>query len=228
MQQDIEISSEAPPGQALSWSEVWIRATTQPSVATYETLLQDPQASGKRGYGWVALSTLISFVVSALFGIVLGMLFASDSAGAVGMLGGGLSAIICGGPLIVVLAVLGIALTAGLSNAVARMLGGTGTYDELVYLMSAYSAPLSFVGGLLSAIPIIGTYLAYLPIIYSLVLNVIAVKTSHKFEWWKAFVSGIAIYFIIMAVVAVVVIAMLTLLGPAIQDTFNQTMMELQ
>ena len=226
MQQDIEISGDDQP--TLPWSEVWIRALTQPSEATYETLLQDPKASGKRGYGWMAISAFVSLVVSILFAMVLSMIFAVDSTGTMSeALGGALGVIVCGGPVTAVLAVLGVAIGAGFSNAVARMLGGTGIYDDVVYLMCAYNAPLSLIGGVLNALPIVGPYLAYVPIIYSFVLNIIAMKASHKFKWWQAFVSGVAVYIIIMVIIAAVVAMILVLLGPAVGEIFSEIMMEM-
>jgi hypothetical protein len=226
MQQDIEISSDDQ--LTLSWSEVWIRALTQPSATTYETLLQDPQASGKRGYKWMAISAIVGLVVSTLFATALSMIFALDSTGTMPeVLGGALGAIVCGGPVIAALAVLGVAMGAGLSNAVARMMGGAGVYDDLVYLMCAYNAPLSLISSVLTALPVVGPYLAYIPIIYSFVLNIIAIKASHKFKWWKAFVAGVAIYIIIMVIIAAIVFMILVLLGPAIEEIFNQIMMEM-
>jgi len=75
------------------------------------------------------------------------MIFAVDSTGTMpGALGGALGTIVCGGPVMAALAVLGVAIGAGFSNAVARMLGGTSVYDDVVYLMCAYNAPLSLIG----------------------------------------------------------------------------------
>jgi MFS family permease len=222
MTQNTEISQDVQQvGQALSWREVWIQALTRPSVATYQSLIQAPQASPKRAYGWIALSALITFLISAMGTLLWGTLGEAE-----GM--GGVSSILCGLPVAAVLAVLGVAIMAGVSNLIARLFGGAGTYSALVYAFAAYLTPLSLISGVLSLVPILGVFLAPLPGLYGLVLNVIAVKAVHKFSWWKAVVSSVAVLLGIVVIVAVIVIMLLILLGPAIQGVFETITMEMQ
>jgi hypothetical protein len=42
MSQDFKDQVSDQPGEALSWSEVWISALTRPSVNTFERILNDP------------------------------------------------------------------------------------------------------------------------------------------------------------------------------------------
>ncbi len=169
MTQDTEISQDIQHSQVLSWHEVWIQALTQPSVATYQSLIQDPQASPKRAYGWVALNALIAFLISAVGTLLWIALGAAEGMSRIG-------GILCGLPIAVVLAVLGLAIMAGVSNLIARLFEGEGTYSALVYAFASYLAPLSLISGVLGLIPVLGGFLALLPGLYGLVLNVIAVK----------------------------------------------------
>jgi hypothetical protein len=215
---DIDIQQ----GQALSWREVWIQALTQPSVATYQGLIQDPQASPKRAYSWMALSALIGFFISSISTLLWGALGLGEETV------GGVGGLLCGLPVAVVFAVLGVAVMAGLSNLIARLFGGEGAYNALLYAFASYLAPLSLISGVLGVVPVIGVFLALLPGLYGLVLNVIAVKAVHKFAWWKAVVSSVVILLGIVIIVAVVVIALLILLGPAIQEVFQGVVTDLQ
>ena len=100
------------------------------------------------------------------------------------------------------------------------LLGGTGTYAKLAYAFAAYLAPLTLVSSFISAIPLVNCLT--LPIaIYGIVLNVIAVKAVHQFGWGKALASSVLVFAGILLVVAVGVIVILALLGPAIGTVFS-------
>jgi hypothetical protein len=221
MTQDIEMSNDVQSVRSLSLSETWIQALTQPSVATYQGIVQDPQASSKRAYGWLASSAALGFLISSISAALWGSLGSGEAPD-------NASSILCGLPVAVLLVILGVAIMAGLSNLIARMFGGEGTYSTLLYGIAAYTAPLSLIGSLIGAIPIIGVFLSLLPGLYGLVLNVIAVKAVHKFEWWKAVVSSVVVLLGLAVIVAVVVIMMLVLLGPAIQGVFESVVTDLQ
>jgi hypothetical protein len=84
------------------------------------------------------------------------------------------------------------------------MFGGTGTYDQLAYVLAAIAAPLTILGGILSlfgAIPYAGLcfgLLGFLVGIYILVLQLMAIKGVNHIGWGGA----IGAYFIPILVLA--------------------------
>jgi hypothetical protein len=115
---------------------------------------------------------------------------------------------------------LGLLLMSGLSHGMASMLGGTGTFTRLTYAFAAYPAPLAIVSIVIAFIPIMN-YLGFLVTIYGLVLNIMAVKAVHQLDWGRSFLSSVIIWAALLCCVALVVIAILTLLGPAIGNVFS-------
>jgi len=133
--------------------------------------------------------------------------------------------VICS-PVVGIIAVLFFAIFVGITNLIARALGGTGTYSQLAYTVAAYSAPLSIISIVLSAIPVVGCLNIVLGI-YSLVLNVIAVKATHQFGWGQAIISSVVLWVLVFVLVAVIVIVVLALLGPAIGNIFSNIVVNL-
>jgi hypothetical protein len=202
-------------------------------VATFEGIANDPNATTSRAYTWVAVSALIGYVISVVFQIMLGTGSSllsqpgrAGAAGAAGVAGFGLTTLICCAPVVVVLSVLGLMISAGITQLIASALGGTGTYSKLVYAIAAYIAPLTIVSTVLGSIPLINC-LDYLIGIYGIVLNVIAVKAVHQFGWGKAIASSFLILAAILFFVAIVVIVILALLGPAIGNIFSNIVLNI-
>lgn len=220
-----------PAAPSLAWSQVWIRALT-PSVETFEGLVRDPNASTNRAYAWVFVSALIGSAISALAQLALtGMSIPGSSADSAtsALFSSPWLLLICGAPVAAVLAVLGLMISAGITQLIARALEGTGTYSSLVYAMAAYSAPLAIISGVISSIPYINCLVFPLGV-YSLVLNVVAVKAVHQFGWGRAIASSVLIFagiLVLTVLVAVVVIVVLALLGPAIGNVFSNIVQEL-
>jgi hypothetical protein len=189
-------------------------------VATFEGLVQDPNATERRAYTWIFVSALIGLAISALLGIVFGT-STPESPEATGvMVGSSLTCLICGAPISAGLSVLGLMIMAGITQLIAGALGGTGTYSKLVYAFAAYTAPLTLITSVLGAIPYIN-FLTVPLVIYGMVLNVIAVRAVHQFGWGKAIASSVVILVGILVLVAIVVIAILLLLGPVVGNVFS-------
>jgi hypothetical protein len=216
-----------PPVVSYTWSEAWIKALTQPTVRTFEAIANDPKATANRAYVWVAVSSLIAYVISMALQLMLGTSNTllsqpgrEGALGALGFAGAGLGTLVCCAPFVAAFAVLGLAISAGITQLIASALGGTGTYPKLAYAIAAYDAPITLITGLVSAIPFLNC-LAFPIGIYAIVLNVIAVKAVHQFGWGKAVASSVLILAAILVFVAVVVIVILALLGPAIGNIFS-------
>jgi hypothetical protein len=167
-----------------------VQALTRPSVATFECLLREPNATPRRAYTWIAVTALVAYLLSWLLSAIW-----------VGSLGGGTLAenlegvalhSVCGAAVAPVAAVLGFIISVGLTHAVAGVLGGTGTYSELAYSYAAYQAPLALITAVLSASPYL-SYLSYAISLYLIILNVLAVKAVHGFGTGKAIVCALVL-----------------------------------
>jgi hypothetical protein len=165
--------------QSFTWQQAWRMALTEPGEDTYIDLINDPQASPNRAYIWVGLVSTAMFAAS-IAGQSLGLTFNLNrsSSASPGLL------VLCL-PFVGVLAVLGLIIGVGIQNFVARILGGEGSFDKLVYAYASFYAPLSLISSVLSLVPCVGCFSGLLGL-YGLVLNVIAVKAVHRFDWGRA------------------------------------------
>ena len=208
-----------------SWSQTWIKALTQPNVATFEQIANDaPPDSYSKALTWIFAATL----VSGLINVVVGLVFSSaarfsnvrgiDPATLQGT--STVVSLICV-PVIGLISVIITAIIVGITHLVARALGGTGTYNKLIYTTAAYSAPLTIVSSLIGVIPVVGACVNLILGIYGLVLNVTSVKAVHQFDWGKAILSSVVIWIGLLVLVAVILIVVLALLGPSIGNIFS-------
>ena len=215
-----------PPMQSAAsqpWNEVWISAITKPSVETFEDFIRYPDATANRGYKWIFIVGLVASILSFLISFAITSLFgggSSDPYSLTSLFGGTFFLIICMAPLTAILGVVGLMISAGITHFFASALGGTGTYSKLAYAFAAYYAPLSIVTSLLGAVPYLN--LLAIPLgLYGIVLNVIANKAVNQFSWGKAIASSVVIIAGILLLVAVCMIVVLALLGPAIGNVFS-------
>jgi hypothetical protein len=207
-----QFETPTPPGpeNPTSWSEVWTAAVAQPSVKTYAQLSDHPDASSGRAFIWIVASAAISYAFSLIIELVVGAL---DST----LL---LLALVCGFPIVAILVTVAFAINSGVTQLVARVLGGTGTYDQLTYVLAAYIAPLTIFTSVLSTLPVL-RFLNVALWIYGLVLNVISVKAVHRFGWGRAIASSLAITMVALFLAACAAVFFLVLLGPGIEETFG-------
>ncbi len=229
MSQELATPSFSQPSRSFSWIQVWTNALTRPSVATFEELVRDPNATPGRAYAWVFIASLIGYVLSVLIQLALAGITGSASrveSEVAAVAGGSIIALVCASPVVAALGVLGLMISAGITQLVASAIGGTGTYSKLVYAFAAYSAPLTLITAVLGSIPY-ANCLAFPLSLYAIVLNVTAVKAVHQFGWGKAAASSILIFAGILVLVACIVIVVLALLGPAIANVFSNIMQDL-
>jgi hypothetical protein len=195
---------ESKPGIA-GWFQVWMKAVTKPNEQTFIEISEDPNASSKNAYIWIfvvgTLSTILQTILQAIYsalGVAPAMPaipgmeeFTTQSAGTGSPLIS-LAVGLCLSPLGGGLAVLFFALFTAIVQWIAKLFGGSGTYDKLLYAFAAISVPVSLVTlvlTLFSAIPIVGICIGIFSFgisIYALVLQVMAVKGVNRFDWGKA------------------------------------------
>jgi len=241
LEEQMNEQNEAPmspePSGFSSWFSTWMEAVTKPNEQTYARIASSPNAKLTTALLWVFLGSLVNFFVATLVqGAVMGQMM--QQFGQFGIenvpvrsLGGGFLSAICGAPVGAVISVVFFVIFAGVVQWVAKMFGGTGTFDQMIYVFAAITVPFTLVSSvmtLLAAIPYVGAcfgLLGFLAGIYVLVLEVMAVKGVNQFGWGQAagalFLPGIVIFCCVAAVVAGVV----SLLIPVVRETYSQGIM---
>jgi hypothetical protein len=209
---EIPDSVPAPTPQRLSTLETWRLALTRPNEEAYQQVRDDPSASLGRAIAWIALSSGIAYTIGALAQLFIIQLFPFSSflEGAGEVIGGrllsGMSTMFvlgCGLPFSVLFSIFGALLFAGLIHFIAGALGGSGSFDQLVYIIAAISAPVSILSGVLGLIPLINCLTIPLAL-YVLVLNILAIKVVCRISWGAA-MGTILILIVLFALVIVVI-----------------------
>jgi hypothetical protein len=182
MSEIMEPTIDQQPGERLSWIKVWISVLTRPSVATFERILRDPQASTRRAYLWIFISAFIGVIILNVYwklGVIPHLQLSTMV----------FSLILICTPFIALGEVLFLALVVWVTQWIARRIfGGSGTYASMIYAMAAIWAPLTIVAILISGIPYV-KYLAYPLPIYTFVLGVMAIKAVNQISWKRAVIS---------------------------------------
>jgi hypothetical protein len=228
MSEEIMSPNEVTP---LSAVDTWIKALTQPNQAAYRQIVNDPGASIGKAILWLAI---FGFVGGLLSGIIQAIGGASamqqvsqlfSDYGDIPMqlparTGGTFMTIVSSAFGGLIGGIIGAMLYAALVQVVAKMLGGTGTFEKLFYGFTAYGAPLGMVTSVIGAIPFIGCL--GIPLgIYGIVLNVIANQAANEYDTGKAVISSLAPALVIGLLCCCVVIGFTAILGPIIGNTFG-------
>lgn len=221
--------SSGAPGPA-GWIPVWFKAVTQPNEQTFIDITENPHASPTTAYLWIFIAATLSAMVS---GIVQFILVASRLNGLYGIeevrstAGSSLIGVICVSPFAGVISVLFFALWFAIVQWVAKLFGGTGSYDKLVYAIAAISVPFTLVSTVLvplNVVPYLNICAGLLSTglgFYFLFLQITAVKAINRFGWGQAAGSVLLPGVVIFFVCGCIVIGGLMLLGPAVGDIFS-------
>jgi len=214
-----------------SWLTTWMEAITKPNERTFTKLAASPNAKMSTAFLWVFIGSLVNvFAASLVQGAVMGRMmeqFGYDSLPRT-LFGGGFISAICGAPVGAVVSVLFFAMFTGVVQWVAKMFGGTGTFEQLAYVFAAITVPFtlaSTVFSLFAAIPYIGlcfVFLAFGLAVYVIILELMAVKGVNQFGWGQAagslFLPGVVLF----CCVAVLVGGLVGVLIPVIRDAAPQ------
>ena len=225
------MSPKPEPAGFSSWFSTWMEAVTKPNEQTYIKIASSPNAKTTTAFLWVFLGSLINFfIVSLMQGAIMSQMLQNYDIEGFSNSGTGFNLVsaICGAPVGAVISVLFFAAFTGVVQWVAKMFGGTGTFEQLAYTFAAIAVPFTLVGSLftlLGAIPFIGACFGLLGAvvgIYVVVLEIMAVKGVNRFGWGQAagsfFLPGIVIFCCIAAVVA----GLASFLLPVIRETIPQ------
>jgi len=233
MEENVEpvVPGQATPPTPAEWFDIWIKAISSPNEYTYQEIAR--RADVKTAVIWLAIAYMIVSIFSlAMVGASMLLFGGEGYFGDMGFdiaEGTGLIAVYgcCGILGYTVFGVVVFSLFTALSNAIAKAFGGVGDFRQVLYCTAAYTVPAMIVSGilgLLGQIPCVGILFGLLSIalgIYTIVLNVIAVRAVHQIETWQAILSSVAIWGVILMVVSCIIIAILTLLGPTIGNVFS-------
>jgi hypothetical protein len=75
--------------------------------------------------------------------------------------------------------------------AVAKLLGGVGTFEQNSYILATFAAPLMIVSGALSVIPVAGSCLGIVVWIYQIFLTYLSMKATHRLSTGSALVVAL-------------------------------------
>ena len=224
---------EPAPGVS-GWLPVWIKAVTKPNEQTFIEIISGPEATSKTAFIWVFIAGTLSGLVSGLIQLVLRTAGVQSQgfeqfSGAAGRgIGASLGVSICGAPVAGLLSVIFFAIGVAIIQWIAKLFGGTGTFEKLAYGLASISVPVTLVAMFLtplSAVPYLGICTGLLSAgigLYALFLQITAVKAVNGFGWGPAIGSvllpGLAIGLLCACVVGV----SMALLGPKIAEIFTQ------
>jgi len=229
------------PGTA-GWLPVWIKAITKPSEQTFVDITDGPEATSKTAFLWVFLAGTLAGIISALLTALLqaagfstaqmlegleqftGPLPVADTGSTVSGL---LFGLVCS-PVAGAVATAFFAVGVGIIQWIAKLFGGTGSFDKLAYGFAAVSVPATLVGSILSPLSVIPTLgictglLSFLIGIYVLFLEITAVKAVNRFGWGAA-VGSVLIPIAVLVGICVCAITLgVAALVPALTDAFQQ------
>jgi hypothetical protein len=199
------------------WNEVWSKIYFHPSDNSFLDILSDPTAKAGRAYLWVAVMAVIIAILDA----VVGAFTANDF-----RLGCFISQIVG--------AVIGLAIGTAIPHLVAKLVGGTGAFSQLVYSFGAVQAPYvlgtwfldlynklgrpGLTGGEISPGLIITFVLLPLGLawsIYAFILDIIAIRAVERISTGRALIVAFfpVILVLILLLILLIVGVLPTILG---------------
>jgi thioredoxin-like negative regulator of GroEL len=214
------------------WVEAWALALTRPTSGTYAGLLSDPNAGALRALTWIITASLFgTYFFILMQAAVLLATGQSAPVNAPGLTTTPLAAIgiaaLCVAPLSALGNVINLSVSAAVFNLAGRVLGGRGTFGGQLYAIAAYTAPLLILGFVASTFAyliftfsqtIAFTLVLYclgIPLgLYTLYLNVLAIKAAQGFGWLRAIVAFLLPALAGIAVGACLVFVIAQSLGP--------------
>ncbi len=167
------------PARQEKWNDIWLEVWTHPGPQSFQSMFMQHDDNADRGLKWVAATAFIATLVN----LVTVLLFTDGS-----RIGSLLIAMIIA-PL---MAMAGLAFSAGLYHLIAKIFGGKGTFGDLIYCFAIVQAPYYIISSLGSSMSVISSTLSTLIQIltlflgiYVLVLNANAIQAVEKFGAWK-------------------------------------------
>ncbi len=214
--------------------QTWMNVLTKPGEATFEAERHQPQANLTTAMIWIVIAAVVLAIgnaISTLIGSLIGggastmqmllsqadlppevaaQLSASAATGAGGIVGA-----FCGA---LILAPIFFLIGSGIYFLVAKLFGGTGTFEEQTYLLAAVAAPITIVSGVVGIVPFLGGCVSFLLAIYQLVLSYFAIKVSHGLTSGKAVAVVLIPVLIFFLCICLAAVSFAGLMGAAINN----------
>ncbi len=191
------------------WYKIWWDVWIHPGVASFRSLLLEPNHSSTRGYLWVSLIGFVSLILNVPSFLRL-MNPAVRPTGLIYYYR-------CTYILIPVLSVLGLAVSSWIYRLVAKLFGGKGNLNNLTLCLAVVIAPGILIDGihtlfsyLIYPMPgsiIISGFISIILSIYTMILWIYALKAV---EWLE---TGQAILVFFIPFIVVVLFAICTFLA---------------
>lgn len=225
------------PAGVAGWFSIWLNAVTKPSEQAYAALAESTDAqTNNRAFTWVFLAGTASAIISGILQALLSLAgFAPQIPGLSDLTGnaprsaiGTLGISLCASPVAGAFAVLFFAIFIGITQWVAKMFKGTGNFSQLAYVTAAISVPFTLVSSLLTPLSALGVVgycfggVSLLLGLYGMYLQLLAVKSVNRFGWGEAAGAYFLPLLLIVCLCACVTFGLISLLVPAISETFNQ------
>ena len=241
MSEEIEYYDDTPPpaGAEMTLIETWIAVLTKPKKETFVQIAAQSRATLGNAFLWAFLSILVSsfanFIAQAMSrGNMMSTLdnfLPPEMAGQLLPMGAtpslGFGTIICGAPIAAIMGIFGFAIGVALIQWVAKLFGGTGSFEKLAYAFSMILFPYAIISAvltLLSAIPVVGLCFGVVTIglaIYQLVLQILAVQAVNNLDTGKAIGAIILPGFVIFILICCCLVLFGTLLAPMLGNMYN-------
>ena len=227
-------------GSSMSMVQTWMAAITKPNEGTFAQIAAQPGASTSKAFLWVFVASLItsfaSFISQAAgFGRQMETLrrFLPPEITRELPIGAapsfGVGTVICGAPIGAVFAVLFFMIGVALIQWVAKLFGGTGSFDKLAYTFSAINVPYSVITAVLTLvgiIPFVGILTGLISLalfFYAIVLGVLAVKAVNGLDTVKAVGAVVLPGFVIFMVVCCCAVIAGVAMG-SVFESINQSL----
>jgi len=173
----------------------WISSVTRPAIGTYAA--EVPRASQSRLIMSVGIVTVIAAIAGLIGGVFTGH-----------AVGGFISALI--------ITPVGFLIVAGALYLGARLMKGTGTFEQHAWVVSTIWAPITILSSIAGIIPILGGLIGILLGLYSIYLYYLSQQAVHRLDSSNAIISmliGIVVYIIGVAIIGLIIAAILLPFG---------------
>lgn len=200
------------------WYEIWWDVWRNPGVGSFQALLQDADHSTARGFIWIAVTSLIVALATSVFSVRSLQNYEPNFASP-------MVYYLCVVILTPIFAILGVTISTGIYHGIARLLGGRGTWSDLVICVCAVTAPSALIAGVIALITFlilqiplaffIPSLLSFIFGIYAIVLYIIALKASENLSSGKA----VLVYFIPALIAGLIFLCSVLALVPAFRTT---------
>jgi len=171
------------------WFQVWMKVVTKPSEQTFAEIISSPDATTQNAFIWAAVAGFVNGLVAGIVVAIQTVMRGGDLKSSAGIL----LAFICGIPIAsAILTPLFFGISAGLTQWVAKMFGGTGSFEKLAFALASILVPIGLISSVINlfgVIPFVGLCFRLVGALvgfYSLYLSIMATKVVNRFDWGKA------------------------------------------